>query len=272
MHLTEGENVHNRSCCTAPAMVLLHGWCMSSAVWRCQMDQYAAHWRVIAPDFNGHGDSPAAGENSSFEGFAAEIAALFERTRIDNALLVGWSLGGQVAIQSSAALRGRLRGLVLVATTPCFLARPDFPYGLSDAELRGMEVKVRRDVTRAVTGFRQRMFVPDEIAEASRAQHVSALLDEVPIPDTATALAGLTMLAHGDMRGMLANIDMPTLIIGGSRDVICPPDASRYLAEHIPDAELEIYEGCGHAPFLSFPERFNNSINQFARKVFGTHA
>src|SRR6185369_4748451 len=141
-----------------PAIVLIHGWCMSSAVWRFQLEQLSGSFRVIAPDLAGHSRSEKSADGYSFERFAADIAALFRHLGLEQAILVGWSMGAQVALLARPLVRERLAGLVLVSGTPRFTATDDFPHALAEVEAAGMGVKVRRNVGRALEGFTRSMF------------------------------------------------------------------------------------------------------------------
>ena len=252
---------------TGPVLVLLHGWCMSSAVWRLQFEGLSAEYRVIAPDLAGHGRSAQSARRYGFAEFAADVTDLFRYLELTDALLVGWSLGAQVAIQSFGQLRERLAGLVLVSATPCFTAAADFPWGLVPAEAKGMAVKVRRNAQRALEGFTTRMFASEELDDPVVAAQIRDLLAAVPIPETGLALQSLEALAEADMRPLLSAIDLPTLIINGDRDVICLPGASLYLARQIAFSSQVVLPGCGHAPFLTRSREFAACIVNFSRRV-----
>jgi pimeloyl-[acyl-carrier protein] methyl ester esterase len=240
---------------------------MSSEIWRLQFAGLAGSFRVIAPDLAGHGRSAQSATGYSFEGFAADIVALLRHLDLADALLVGWSLGGQAVLQAFAQARERLSGLVLVAATPRFTASADFPAALAPNEAEGMARKLRRNTARAWEGFTGRMFAPGELDDPDLAEQVREVLASLPTPDTDVALQSLQALAGADMRHLLATIDLPTLIIGGDRDVICLPQASAYLAQMIPFSRRVVMSGCGHAPFLTSSIAFNDCIAEFSRRA-----
>lgn len=252
---------------TGPVLVLLHGWCMSSTVWRPQLDGLSATFRVIAPDLAGHGRSMCSSGAYGFADFAADITSLFRHLDLQRALLAGWSMGGQVALLASTHLKERLAGLVLVATTPRFTATADFPWGLAPVEATGMALKLRRNATRALDGFTARMFAAGELDDPAQALQIRALLAAVPIPDTNVALQSLQALVDADMRDLLPLIDLPTLVINGDRDIICRPEASDYLAQQISSSSRVIMHGCGHAPFLTRGREFDTCLDDFSRRV-----
>lgn len=250
-----------------PAIVLLHGWCMSSAVWRLQMEGMAGSFRLIAPDLAGHGRSEQSGGGCRFQALSADIAALFHHLDLAGVLLAGWSLGAQVALQAFARLRERLSGLALISATPRFVADTDFPWALAGVEALGMGVKLRRNTARARAGFSARMFAPGELDDPDLADRIRDLLADIPCPETEVALQSLHALAEADMRALLPAIDLPTLIINGDRDEICLPGASDYMAQRIPTCNQVVLHGCGHAPFLTRSREFDASLADFTRRL-----
>lgn len=253
---------------SGPVLVLVHGWCMSSAVWRFQLETLSAGFRVIAPDLRGHGRSEKSVDGYTFDGFSADIAALFRQLDLREALLAGWSLGAQAVMLAGTRLEQRLAGLALISGTPRFTATADFPHALGAVEADGMGVKVRRNMGRALDGFTARMFAPGELDDTVLAGKIRELLAEIPLPDPEMALQSLISLATADMRPLLPALRLPTLIINGDRDPICLPQASRYLAEAIASSEQVVIAGCGHAPFLTHSRQFNETIVRFGRRIF----
>ena len=267
---TNGDRLWYEDQGTGPAIVLLHGWCMSSAVWRLQLESLSGRFRVIAPDLAGHGRSAQSAEGYGFACFANDLAALFRHLGLADVILAGWSLGGQIALQAFGLLRDRLAGLALISTTPHFAATDDFPWGLTTIEVDGMALKLRRSTRRALQGFTARMFAPGELDDAVRGALIRDLLAAVPIPETAVALESLESLAKADMRHLLPAIDCPAVIINGNRDVICLPDASAFLERQIPGSRRVVMQGCGHAPFLTRSQEFDACLADFSRRVCGS--
>ena len=247
-------------------IVMLHGWCMSSAVWKYQLEGLAASHRILAPDLRGHGRSRSQSENLSFAGFTEDLIDLFDSLGLSGVVLVGWSMGAQIALQACAGLSSRLAGLVLVSATPRFTASADFPHALADKEASGMRLKVQRNTRRALDGFYTRLFAEGELESHSRAAEITHLLSSIESPDTAAVLDSLDALTSADMCPLLAAITNPTLIINGEQDRICLPPASQYLKTHIQGAEQKVFPNCGHAPFLTYSDQFNAEIIRFDKE------
>jgi len=268
---SNGDRLWFREQGEGPALVLVHGWCMSSEIWRLQLERLSGGFRVITPDLRGHGNSPQGSCECGIETFADDMDALFHHLDLHDAILAGWSLGSLVAITALPLLEERVKGLVLICGTPRFASGEDFSHGLAQVEVDGMALKVRRNLQRALEGFVARMFVPGELAGESRADEVRAILAAVPVPATETALQSLASLAEADVRKQLPTIGRPTLVISGECDPVCPSPASSYMAARIQDCRHVVFAGCGHAPFLTRFEEVNACLANFSREVRDTH-
>ena len=248
-------------------IVFIHGWCMSSAVWRLQQEGLSDSFRVITIDLPGHGKSPPPAGGFHIKGCAVDMVGLFEFLQLRKALLAGWSLGSLIALESCVYLRERLSGLVLIAGTPRFTQGEGFSYGLTRIEVDGMARKVQRSLRGALEGFTARMFASGELADPSLAVLIQELLSSVPKPTSDVALQALGALIESDLRERLTLIDLPTLIINGECDVICLPQASVFLTQRISSARQVVFAGCGHAPFLTQSTHFNACLEEFRRMV-----
>ncbi|HVS78290.1 MAG TPA: alpha/beta fold hydrolase, partial [Steroidobacteraceae bacterium] len=123
---------------SGPTLVLLHGWGLNVRVWDGFAAALCGRFRIVAVDLPGHGRSPWDAERSSLDGQAAQIRETVAGLA-DEYSLLGWSLGGQIALrlaagQNAAGERARppaagVGRLVLIATTPRFIAGSDWPHG-----------------------------------------------------------------------------------------------------------------------------------------------
>ncbi len=269
LNAPDGAEIYYEECGAGRPLVLLHGWAGSGRFWRWQTEAFATGCRVIVPDLRGHGRSAGDGVTFTIDGCIADLVALFDELELTDALLVGWSLGGQAALAAVPRLRDRLAGLVLVACPPKYSASADYPHGLPPNEVKGLSLLMRRDPDRALGEFFRRMFAPGELDEAQyqRIVHEIVMAGRKPTPEAARA--ALAELDRTDLRDILPAIDLPTLLIHGTADTICLPAASRYLMERMPAAVLEILPRLGHAPQLSRPAQFNALVAGFLE---GLHA
>lgn len=264
--LNSGERLWFEEAGEGDCLIMLHGWSMSSAIWEFQLESLSRHFRVIAPDLRGHGRSDKCMSGYSFDELAADVALLVETSGAKRVVLLGWSMGAEIAILASRLLGERLKGLVLVSGTPCFSARDGFPYALPKVEADGMALKVRRNVARALEGFKAQMFAEGELETCAAADSIRDMLADLKCPDKDVALASLETLSDGDLRAMLPEVTVPVLVVNGDMDRICLPEASVYLHANLGNSVHRQFPGCGHAPFLSRRDKFDKCIIDFCRR------
>lgn len=245
-------------------LVLLHGWSLNLRVWDCVARELTRRCRVIAIDLPGHGKSDWDASASSPAAQAWRVhetlAPLTERYT-----LVGWSLGGQFALDLAAAMPAGIERLVLVSTTPRFLAGPGWPFGTAPALLTRLAARVRRGDGQAVDEFlalQVRGNAPRTAARVLKSLRSALARHGAARPE---ALAhGLERLRDADLRPALPMVRVPALVVAGTRDRIVRPGASRALAA-LADARYVEFSGAAHAPFLSHPQRFASLVEGFVR-------
>jgi len=125
--------LHVESTGAGAPLVLLHGWAMHSGLWGPLAATLAPRFRVHAVDLPGHGHSAPVAP-FTLDTVTAAVAAAFDSTR-EPLTVVGWSLGGTVALHWARAAPERIARLVLVATTPSFVARDDWPHAMAGETL-----------------------------------------------------------------------------------------------------------------------------------------
>lgn len=262
--LDDGRVLRYRQVGSGPPLVLLHGWAMSSAVFGEALQNLNNEFSVLAPDLPGHGQS-TAGKDYSLGSLANDLASWMEGLQLTDVRLLGWSLGGQIALRLASLTKQRLSRLLLVATTPRFVADEEWGNGLAEGQVRIMARGLKRRFARTLEDFFNQQFGEQEISEVRRqwlSEHLSPMV--IP-PQQEAALGGLEILRTSDLRMQLAELDMPTLVMHGAEDKIVPSGAGRYLAQALPQARLQLLEQAGHAPFLSYPEDVFQMWREFCR-------
>jgi pimeloyl-[acyl-carrier protein] methyl ester esterase len=243
-----------------PPLVLLHGWAMHSGLWGPLVKDLARRYRVHAVDLPGHGASAAPAE-FTLAGVVAALAAAFP-PKGPPLTVVGWSLGGQVAMRWALAAPERVDRIVLVATSPRFVAGDDWPHAMSAATLDrfGDELRIAWKLT--VQRFLSLQLQGSDPPRATLAELKHRLFSR-DAPSPATLAAALAVLRDTDLRFEIAGIAQPTLVVSGDRDTLALPAAGRYLADHLPNARFALIAGAAHVPFLSHAEAFGEALDDF---------
>jgi pimeloyl-[acyl-carrier protein] methyl ester esterase len=241
---------------TGPPLVLLHGWAMHSGFFAPLLPQLTDRFRVHRVDLPGHGRSAPVAPYALDAIVAALAAAVAQAAGSAAPLtLLGWSLGGTVALRWASTEPARVGRLILTGTTPCFVARPDWPHALSAPTLRqfGDEFAVSYRLT-------LQRFVALQVRGSDHARAVLAQLRGELFargaPSPAALAAALELLAATDLRGELGAIEQPAVVIAGERDTLTPPAAGAWLAHALPHASFHLIRGAAHAAFLSHPAAF----------------
>ena len=238
-------------------VALLHGWGMHGGVWDGVRDDLARRFRLHLVDLPGHGASPAL-EPYELENLVHAVAAVLpERTAV-----CGWSLGGQVALEMASLYPEKVSHLVLVATTPCFTIKDEWPWAVEREVLLEFAAALESDCDGTLKRFVALQARGDD-AVKTVLKRLRECLYAKGRPSAEVLRAGLGLLLETDLRDRAAAVKTPTLLLHGERDMLTPVGAARWLAERMPDARLNVLPGAAHAPFLSHPGKFAEIVTGF---------
>jgi pimeloyl-[acyl-carrier protein] methyl ester esterase len=253
LQLAAGHDLAWRETGGGPPLVLLHGWSMSSAVFSEMLPLLGAEQQVLAPDLRGHGASGPGG-GYALDDFAADLEEWLLALGHSAIDLLGWSLGGQVAIRLATAGRIQVRRLLLVATTARFVAAADWQHGLPEGQVRVMARDLRRAYAKTQGDFFQLQFAGEVISRQRLREIVAFAVRGGGLPAPEVALVALETLRGGDLRVELPRLACPVLVQQGEGDRITLPGAAKALAAACRQSRLVLQPGVGHAPFLSTPQ------------------
>lgn len=200
-------------------------------MWEPQARAFSADYRVLCPDIRGHGNSPVPAGPYSIAGLAADVLALLDRLGVEQAHVVGLSLGGMIAMEIASSHPERVRSLAVLSTS-AFLG-PRWAWTERAALVRGSGTAA---VSTAVVG---RWFTPgfavtnpDLVAEMQR------MIEQTPAEGYAACCEAI---ADMDLRDRLGTITAATLVIAGREDTATPPEHLQAIARAIPNAtNLEV--------------------------------
>lgn len=242
-------------------LVLLHGWAMHSGVWRPFAQVLARHFRVMCVDLPGHGRSSA----SEALDLTTVVNQLVTELDLESAYWLGWSMGGLFAIEVARQRPEAVKGLILLASNPCFVRQLDWA-GMKLAVLKKFAAQLAEDSTATILNFLAlQLWGVDEqeLLLAALKQRVH----EYAVPESHTLQQGLELLENTDLREELGLLACPILAIFGAKDALVPVSTADKLAALNHNIYPEILESAGHAPFLSHPDETRELIVQFMQAV-----
>lgn len=240
-------------------LTLLHGWGLHGGIWdalRVALPEQQMH----TPDLPGYCGTPTTAPYT-----ADALADAIAPTLPDAGLLLGWSMGGMVALALAARHPGKVKALVLVATTPAYVNRAGWDKGLTPELLAGFAEGVQSDYRATLLRF---LSLQARGGDAAR-EVIGRLRDLVFArgePGGSTLADGLALLRTVDLREQVKRVQAPTLVLHGGYDGLCLPAAAEWLASALPNARLALQAKAAHAPFLSHPEWFVEQLKGFLRE------
>jgi 3-oxoadipate enol-lactonase len=233
-----GARLHYERRGDGEPMLWITGFTISSDVFESVLPLYEDRFDCVLYDNRGAGRSRGRPGLTSMAELAADAAGLLDRLRIESAHVHGLSMGGMIAQELALRFPERVRGLILGGTTPGgpLAARPTL------AELGAV-----RGLGTLLFSKRFREQHPERVRELLRPFRAHR-------PPAHGVVAHWWATVYHDTVSRLGDIQAPTLVMHGGEDGMAPLSNARMLAERIPDAELAIMPGAGHAFLLEQPE------------------
>lgn len=240
-------------------IVLIHGHPFNRTMWRPQFEVLQKDYRIIAPDLRGYGNSPLPEDSreTRLETFAADTLGLADVLGVRKFALVGFSMGGQIALEIFRQCPWRIEALLLANTFSGLDSMERRQWRLATAdrlERDGMKAYAHEELAK--------MIAPANVAAMPKmAAHVMEMMITTPPRGAAAALRGRSQRV--DYTPVLKDIHVPTLIIVGSEDVYTPLDQAERLHHAVRGSKLAIIGGAAHMPNLERPDTFNKELESW---------
>ena len=226
---------------TYPPVVCVHGAGGSHLDWPAELRRMSGV-RLITLDLPGHGRSEGNGCDDTLE-YARVVQAAMDALDVEQAIVLGHSMGGAIAQQMALHMSDHVMGLILIATGSKLPVDPTLPERVLAAPGNTIDW---------ILDWAWEIIESDEMRQAARMR----LLEQDPAVLRADYLACQAF----DVRADLEAIVVPTLVIGATKDRMVPPKFSHTLHEHIPHASLVMIEGAGHMVPLERPQEVTRAI------------
>jgi pimeloyl-ACP methyl ester carboxylesterase len=266
----DGGSIYVVEAGEGPPIVLSHGVTLSVRTWFHQLELLPKEgFRAIAFDHRGHGESVLGEAGHSLDNLAEDVRSVLLGLDLHDAILVGHSMGG-VAVQSFVIrypelAAERVRGIVLLST----LAKT--PFGSRSTQMKSRLERTFNHVPdskilweRKNLGFLAARLGFGKDPHPSHVELVRRMMLACP---PATRRDAPRVLVGLDLTDDLPSIRIPTLVIGGTGDLLTPPGYAQQIADAIPGARLELVPDGGHMLMLERTDLLDDLIVDFARAV-----
>lgn len=226
-------------------VVMLHGWAMHSGVWREFAQALATEHQVVCLDLPGHGLSA----NMTPYTLESVVDAIHAQLPEQASVLLGWSLGGNIALRLAEKYPRKIKSLVLIACNPHFLKTESWP-GVHPQILNEFAKNLQHKPVSTLLRFMSLQLQGGQGAKSVLKQ-IKAALQACPMPEPAVLVAGLAVLQTIDQRETLSRLKLPILMILGGQDSLVPESVGEACQLLQAQADVQIIPGAGHIPFIT---------------------
>jgi 3-oxoadipate enol-lactonase len=217
-------------------------------------------WRVVVPDLRGFGQSSVIPGKTTLDIFASDIAGLLDELGIQEVVIGGLSMGGQIVMEFCRLYPGRVRGILLAAT----FCRAETEEGrrqravMADRLLKeGMQPYAEEVLPKMVTPA-------NLVALPPVADHVRAMMRGTNPVGAAAALRGRA--ERPDYAGTLAGLDIPALVVVGDEDAFTTRADAEQMSRLLKRSELVWIKGVGHMPNLESEGEFTEALGRLLQR------
>ncbi len=236
-------------------IVLIHGWPLNADSWDdVALALAEAGHRVIAYDRRGFGRSDQPWDGYDYDTFADDLADVIEAADVEDAVLVGFSMGGgEVARYLSRHDKANVQQVALISSVvPFMLQTADNPDGAPASVFEGMKADIRADRAAFLQGFAPQFYGNGWITKAVSQGVLDSFFQMAMLAGLWPTLACVDAFSSTDFRSDLPAFDLPTLILHGTEDRTVPIDISaRKAAAAMPHARVVEYAGAAHGVLAS---------------------
>ncbi len=245
-------------------IVFIHGWPLSDEMYEYQYNELInKNFRVIGITLRGFGKSDKPYRAYDYDVHTSDIKQVLAKLIIKDSVLVGFSMGGAIAIRFVANYNGaHVSKLALIsAAAPIWTQRKDFPYNLPISAVDDLIKLNYKDRPKLLSNF-AKIF---SATETSLNEGIGSWLYGICLSASSYATAQcLIALRDTDLRSDLTKIKIPTVIMHGKKDKICSFDLAEQMKAGISNSRIIAFENSGHSLFLEETKKFNTELIKFA--------
>ncbi len=262
---SDGCNLYYEDHGEGEPVVLIHGWSCSHQHWRKQVPELREKHRVIIYDLRGHGNSDCTENGLTLPQFGRDLKELLSYLNLKKVTLVGWSMGTQVIFEYIKQFGcNNLAKVCFIDMTPKLITDNQWELGLYGKFTHQDNLALLGAFCENWEGVAEQ-FIPNIYNKTGNYDKTEVKWAiELAKKNTPHVMVSLWIaMAIGDYRDVLAKITIPALIAYGEESALYAPAVSEYMRDHIQDARLIAFAGCGHYLFSERSAYFNQLLDEF---------
>ena len=240
------------------AVVLIHGFPMTRAIWDAQSDALAQRFCVVRPDLRGAGSSSIPDGPYLMERMAADVAAVLDALAIERVALAGHSMGGYVALAFARMFAERVTRLALVTSR----LRGDTPDEASARRALADRVESEKSIEPVVEAYLPRFFAATTVTKkpgvVERAYEISRRNAPAGL---FAALRGIALRPSSE--DLAEDLDVPALVVAGGSDRIVTLEEARAVRTAFPRVQMVTCDESGHLPMMEEPQLVTGALERW---------
>lgn len=264
----DGIRYHVNVCGDGFPLVLLHGFTGDSTTWNSFIPAWGKHSKLIMPDLIGHGktDSPVDLKYYSIQSVASDLANLLDQLQVEKVDLLGYSMGGRLALTFAFLYPDRVRKLILESSTAGLETKEEQEQRrkqdhqlANDIEEKGISTFI--SYWENIPLFQTQQSLPEETKQLIRTQRLANSTIGL-----ANSLRGMGTGAQPSWWDQLVDIDIPVLFITGTLDEkFCR--LADFMCRKVKKSQIVKVSGCGHAIHVEEPRKFDKIVSEFLKNT-----
>ena len=236
-----------------PWLTLSHSLACNSHMWDPQIETFGKYFQLLTYDTRGHGESSAAQPPYSFDMLADDVFALLNHLGIKSTHFIGLSMGGMIGQSLSLKHPEVVNSLVLADTGHSASSQTVYQWQMR------IKLALEKGMDALVEPTLERWF--NEPFRQARSEAYMAISQQIRSTSVAGFVGCASALMNANFTDRLKNIKSATLAIAGEQDAAAP--GTRYLGQHIPNANIVIIPRAGHISNVEQPLAFNQAVLDF---------
>jgi sigma-B regulation protein RsbQ len=251
-----------------PVIMFAHGFGCDQGMWQRLVPRFSQDFTIVLFDHMGAGnsdvDSYSSARYSSLDGYTSDVQEIMEELDLHDVTFVGHSVGGMMGVAAAAADPSRFKSLVFLASSPSYMDYPEDDYvgGTSQHDIH--ELLDSLDSNYMVWAANMAPVIMGNPESPQLHSELEGSFCRIN-PTIAREFARVAFLS--DVRHLLPQVSVPTLVMQCSDDLLAPVHVGSYTQEHLPQATLTVMKATGHLPHVSAPEETADTILGYLRQA-----